>query len=77
VAGLQMEIEKMRYYNFIGIWGWWWNARFARRENQSDTQIRVFDRWIVPVLSRLEYLLPPFIGQSLLFVIRPPSSNKI
>jgi len=31
----------------------------------------------VPVLSRLEYLLPPFIGQSLLFVIRPPSSNKI
>jgi len=77
VAGLQMEIEKMRDYNFIGIWGWWWNARFARRENQSDTQIRVFDRWIVPVLSRLEYLLPPFIGQSLLFVIRPPSSNKI
>lgn len=77
VAGLQMELETMRYYNFVGIWGWWWNARFARRENQSDAQIRLFDGWIVPVLSRLEKFLPPPVGQSLLFVARSPAANKI
>ena len=76
VAGLGMEIETMRYYNFVGIWGWWWNAKFARRENQSDVQIRLFDGWIVPVLSRLEKFLPPPVGQSLLFVARPPSAKK-
>lgn len=76
VAGLALELEKLRYYNFVGIWGWWWNARFARRENQSDAQIRFFDGWIVPVLARLEKFLPPPIGQSLLFVTRPPAARK-
>jgi SAM-dependent methyltransferase len=75
-AGLQLELEKIRYYNFVGIWGWWWNARFGRRESQSDAQIRVFDGWIVPVLSWLENLLPPPLGQSLLFVARPPAADK-
>lgn len=76
VAVLEMEIETMRYYNFIGIWGWWWNAKFARRENQSDAQIRLFDGWIVPVLSRLEKFLPPPVGQSLLFVARSSATKK-
>ena len=75
VAGLEMELKKIRYYNFVGIWGWWWNARFARRENQSDAQIRLFDGWIVPVLSRLEKFLPPPVGQSLLFVARLPAAR--
>jgi len=74
VAGLHLELEQLRYYNFVGIWGWWWNARFARRENQSDAQIRLFDGWIVPGLSRLEKYLPPPVGQSLLFVARLPKS---
>lgn len=69
-AGLQLELESMRYYNFVGLWGWWCNARFFRRKNQSDAQIRLFDGWIVPVLSRLEKYLPPPVGQSLLFVAR-------
>lgn len=75
-AGLQLELERMRYYNFVGIWGWWWNAKFARRESQSDAQIRFFDGWIVPVLSRLERFLPPPVGQSLLFVARSPAASK-
>ena len=73
VAGLAMEIEKMRYYNFVGIWGWWWNAKMGRRESQSDAQIRLFDGWIVPVLSRLEKFLRPPVGQSLLFVAKLPA----
>ena len=74
VAELGLELEKIRYYNFVGIWGWWWNARFGRRQTQSDAQIRLFDGWIVPVLSRVEkYVLPP-VGQSLLFVARRPAN---
>jgi SAM-dependent methyltransferase len=75
VADLDLELEKMRFYNFVGIWGWWWNAKFGRRENQSDAQIRLFDHWIVPVLSRLERFIRPPVGQSLLFVARPSGST--
>ena len=73
VPGLGMELEKIRCYNFVGIWGWWWNAKFARRKNQSCGQIRFFDHWIVPALSRLEKFLPPPVGQTLLFVARLPA----
>ncbi|MGA2245329.1 MAG: class I SAM-dependent methyltransferase [Verrucomicrobiota bacterium] len=70
VADLQLELKKIRYYNFVGIWGWWWNAKWGRRASQSDAQIRFFDGWIVPVMSRLEEFVPPPVGQSLLFVAR-------
>ncbi len=65
-AGLR--IEKMRYYNFVGIWGWWWNAKMGKLEGQSDAQIRFFDRWVVPFVSGLERLLCPPVGQSILVV---------
>jgi SAM-dependent methyltransferase len=76
-AGLGLEIICLRYYNFVGIWGWWWNARVLRRHNQSDVQIRVFDSLFVPVLSRLEKKFRPPVGQSLLLVVRPAATNKI
>lgn len=67
---LGLEMEFLRYYNFIGIWGWWWNAKFAHRENQSDAQIRFFDKVLVPVISRIEKFLRPPVGQSILMVGR-------
>lgn len=75
LANLQLESDAMRYYNFVGLWGWWWNSKMGRRLNQSDAQIRFFDRWIVPGLSRLENFLPPPVGQSILFVARQPEAG--
>jgi 2-polyprenyl-3-methyl-5-hydroxy-6-metoxy-1,4-benzoquinol methylase len=65
-----LSLVDMRYFNFIGVWGWFWNARVARIKTQNDSQIRIFDRYIVPWQSWLEGILPPFIGQSLLVVAR-------
>ena len=71
MAGLGLEIKKMRYYNFIGVWAWYWNARFAKRQSQNDAQIYLFDRYFVPVISRIEKFIPPPVGQSLLIVASP------
>ena len=65
-----LTVLAMRYFNFIGLWGWFWNTHVTRRDTQSDTQILVFDRFIVPWLSLLEAFLPPPVGQSLLVVGR-------
>jgi SAM-dependent methyltransferase len=70
MAKLSLELEKCRYYNFIGIWAWWWNAKVARRQSQNDAQIRLFDRFFVPLISRVEKVLPPPLGQSVLVVGR-------
>lgn len=67
---LSLEVEKLRYYNFIGVWAWWWNAKVTRRQSQNDGQIRLFDRCFVPLISRIEKVLPPPLGQSVLVVGR-------
>lgn len=69
-AGLR--IRKLRYMNLAGFFGWWMNARIFRLEVQSPRQIEIFDRSIVPALSRLEGLIPPPFGQSLFAVLRKP-----
>lgn len=71
-AGL--EIRKLHYVNAVGFFGWWINARLLKRETQSDGQIAVFDRWIVPVLSVIEGAIAPPFGQSLLAVLRRPAA---
>jgi len=67
-AGLQ--IGGLHYMNAIGFFGWWVNAHVFRREVQSEGQIGFFDQYIVPVSSRLESLIKPPFGQSLLAVLR-------
>ena len=69
-AGINLTIEKLQYINLIGFFGWWFNARILKRQAQSTAQIAVFDKWVVPLLSRLESRLPPPFGQSLFAVLR-------
>jgi SAM-dependent methyltransferase len=67
-----LRIVKLHYVNAAGFFGWWMNARILRREAQSESLIRIFDRCIVPGLSRLEAIAPPPFGQSLFAVLRNP-----
>jgi SAM-dependent methyltransferase len=62
---------ELRYFNVIGLLGWIWNTKVLMKHEQSDRQIQLFDRAIVPVMSRLESLLPLPVGQSLLAVATP------
>ena len=67
-----LAVKTLHYVNAIGFFGWWMNAHVFRREAQSDSQIRLFDRSIVPWMSRLEAIAPPPFGQSLFAVLRKP-----
>jgi len=67
-----LRTEKLHYLNVAGFFGWWMNAHVFRREAQSERQIRIFDRAIVPWMSRLEAIAPPRFGQSLFAVLRKP-----
>ena len=64
-----LEIRKLHYVNAAGCFGWWINARILKRQTQSDAQIAIFDRWMVPMLAALEAAVRPPFGQSLLAVL--------
>ncbi len=67
-AGLR--VQTVRYFNAAGFIGWWVNSKLLRREAQSQRQIAFFDRFVVPIVSRVERALPPPFGQSLFVVLR-------
>jgi hypothetical protein len=46
------------------------NARLLRREKQSARQIAAFDRWVAPLIARLETFCPPPFGQSIIAVMQ-------
>jgi SAM-dependent methyltransferase len=69
------RVTSLRYMNMVGWLGWWVNARIFHRTEQSETQIRLFDRWVVPTMRRAEAIAPPPFGQSL-FVILEKTTER-
>jgi SAM-dependent methyltransferase len=71
-AATSLRIRKVHYVNAAGFFGWWVNSHILRRRAQSEKQIEIFDRYLVPLLSRLEGMVTPPFGQSLLVVLDKP-----
>ncbi len=67
-----LRVRRAHYMNFIGFFGWWINAHVLRRQAQSLGQIGIFDRYLVPVFSRLESWVRPPLGQSVFAVLEKP-----
>ena len=66
LEGAGFRVAAMRYYNVAGFFGWLVRFRFLQREQQAAGQVKLFDRWVLPVQAAVEARLPwlPF-GQSL------------
>lgn len=62
------DIRVIRYFNTIGLLGWIWNTKVRVKQEQSDAQIRLFDKVLVPLMRRLESLAPVPFGQCLIAV---------
>jgi SAM-dependent methyltransferase len=76
-AGL--EPTELRYVNALGAVGWFVNGRMPHRNLSSgsiNAQIGIFDRFVVPVLRRLERGRSLPVGQSLLCVGTTPLTSR-
>ena len=73
VTAAGLEVREMRYFNPIGGLGWWIN-RNARHQSLNapavNAQIRMFDRWGVPLSRAIDPLFRRMFGQSLVCVAR-------
>jgi SAM-dependent methyltransferase len=64
------RIERMSWMNFFSVLPWFVNNRILRRREESASQIRFFDRWILPCVRWLERRVRPPVGLSLVAVAR-------
>ena len=62
-----MKIDSIKYSNFPGLMGWFYNAHITKIIQQNDNQIQVFNN-LVPYIETVERIIPPPIGLSLVSV---------
>jgi SAM-dependent methyltransferase len=62
------EPECIRYFNLPGVVTWFLAGRVFQRKTIRPRDARLYDRWVVPWVSRLETLWAPPVGQSLMAI---------
>ena len=71
LQGAGLRARDVYHFNAVGAVAYFVNARIVRPKSLDgsvDCQIRLFDRYCVPVLHRLERAVRPPFGQSLIAV---------
>jgi hypothetical protein len=71
VAEAGLTVEHQNYFNLLGIAAWWVQNRIIRKSMAAPAQYSLFDV-LVPVLSRIERVIPPPTGLSLVTICRTP-----
>ena len=70
-AGLETEI--LHYVNPVGLVAWVVLMKLMRQRPRAGMALSAYDRFLVPVLMRLESRRHPPLGQSLFAVARKPT----
>jgi SAM-dependent methyltransferase len=70
LRGAGLELRRLHYVNAVALPAWFVNGRVLKRQAESPGQVLVFDRLVVPWLSRLERLVRPPFGMSLFAAAR-------
>ena len=72
LRGAGLEPVQVKYMTLPGIAAWWLWSRALRRRTITDSDARVYDRFVIPVVRAVESVLPPPVGNSLLAIARKP-----
>lgn len=63
------HVVHVRWFDVAGVLPWWLNYRLLGR-SVTPGAVSLYDRAVVPVMRRLETLIPPPVGKNLLVVAR-------
>jgi SAM-dependent methyltransferase len=62
------DVLELRYSNLVGVLAWFVAGRILKRTSIGARDVRLYDRLVVPWLSRIERRVAPPIGQSLIAI---------
>lgn len=73
VAKTSFEVRGMYHFNIAGAIGWWVHYRLLGRTMHGRSQFR-FMRFLIPLMRRIERIVSPPFGLSIVAVLRRPLS---
>ena len=62
------RVLKAVYFDAAGVLPWWLKYRVLRSERMEPAAVRFYDDFCVPVLRRVEAVVPPPLGKNVLLV---------
>jgi SAM-dependent methyltransferase len=62
------RVVKSAYFDAAGVLPWWLKYRVLRSEKMEPAAVRFYDSFCVPLLRRVEALIPPPVGKNVLLV---------
>jgi 2-polyprenyl-3-methyl-5-hydroxy-6-metoxy-1,4-benzoquinol methylase len=68
------EIQTLRYFNFVGILGWWVRFCLLKQKEFDKRSIGMFET-IAPLIKAWENRFPPPIGLSLVAIATPANAK--
>ena len=68
IEGAGWKIRRISYMNLPGIPAWFVAGRVLRKTHITPLETKVYDRLVVPWLSRLESVVPPLVGSNLIAI---------
>jgi SAM-dependent methyltransferase len=72
LCGAGFEVAQIKYVNAVGAMAWWLVARVLRLTPTRPSSVAFYDRYVVPVVRRIESKFRPPFGQSIFAVgVRP------
>lgn len=70
ITSVGFSVERCDFFNSIGAVSWFAVSRVRRQRVIRASQVRLYDRLFVPILSRVERMISPPFGQSLVISAR-------
>lgn len=68
VESAGFHITALRYFDVLGVLPWLLAGRVLRRQRFDETAAQLYDRWFVPLGSRLERHWTPPLGKNLMCI---------
>lgn len=69
ISKTKFKLEKIFYFNMIGILGWYVNGNICKKTNVNDTAFKIFDKFI-PCIKKTEKVLGKKIGISIICYLK-------
>jgi len=57
-----------RYFNFLGVITWYIFFKILKKKTLSISSIRLYDKFVIPVLKKVERIVEPPVGQNFLAI---------
>jgi hypothetical protein len=68
MIGAGFDVREAFYMNCLAFFGWFMNNRVFKKREESPTQVKLYDRLIVPWLRMVERIIHPPFGLSIVVI---------